>query len=797
MHHGNGFANNFESNLIYLSFKYMKKEIYPVIGMHCASCKSLIENSVSEVDGVKNVSVNFASEKMNVEYDETETTLERIKEAVSNVGSYKLVTEQKTEMEMNMPGHDHMAMLKEEEFGKIKSSVIWSGIDAIPFLIFMIWMLLFNKNIAMNPMDFFGEISLSNGYAISLFFLIQFALATPILFIAGRAIFQSALTALKVPAANMDTLIAVGTFTAWAFSTVVTFAPSLFSGLKETPEVFFEAAVFIIFFILLGRLLEANAKGKTNSAIQKLLQLQAKEAMVLRDGKFVKVQISEILVGDIILLKPGEKVAVDGIISEGQSTLDESMITGESMPVTKGIGDTVVGGTINKSGSVQYTAQKIGSDTMLSQIIKIVEEAQSSQAPIQKLADKVSSVFVPIVIGISLFSFLFWLFIAPKLGLVDIDTSAFQLAIYIATTVLIIACPCALGLATPTAIMVGSGNGAEKGILLKNAQSLEIAHKIDTLVFDKTGTLTIGRPEVTDFFNLRELNIQELSLIKSVEDISEHPLSKAITGYIETRYKDIKTLKIENFQNNEGMGVEGTFEQSQIIIGNSKLMNKKGLTLSSDVNEKYLKLGNEAKSTAFVALNNEIIAVIGIADIVKEESKEAIQKLHNMKIKTVMLTGDNNQIAQSIARQLGIDKVVAEVLPTQKAQAIDDIKSENPKSIIAMVGDGVNDAPALAKADIGIAMGTGTDVAIESGDIILIKGDLNKLIEAIELSKNTMKVIKQNLFWAFGYNIIGIPIAAGLLYPVLGILLSPIIAGGAMAFSSISVVLNSLRLKNM
>ncbi|MCC7290126.1 heavy metal translocating P-type ATPase [bacterium] len=776
----------------------MKKEIYPVIGMHCASCKSLIENSVSEVDGVKNISVNFASEKMNVEYDETKTSLDKIKEAVSNVGSYKLVTEQKdNEMKMDMPGHDHMAMLKEEEFGKIKASVIWSGIGAIPFLIFMIWMILFNNNLTMNPMDLFGEISLSNGYSISLFFLIQFALATPILFIAGKAIFQSALTALKVPTANMDTLIAVGTFTAWAFSTVVTFAPSLFSGLKESPEVFFEAAVFIIFFILLGRLLEANAKGKTNSAIQKLLQLQAKEAMILRDGKFVKVQISEILVGDTILLKPGEKVAVDGVISEGQSTLDESMITGESMPVTKGIGDTVVGGTINKSGSVHYTAQKIGSDTMLSQIIKIVEEAQSSQAPIQKLADKVSSVFVPVVIVISLFSFLFWLFIAPRLGLIGVDTNQFQLAIYIATTVLIIACPCALGLATPTAIMVGSGNGAGKGILLKNAEALEIAHKIDTVVFDKTGTLTIGRPEVTDFLSIRGLSIQELSIIKSLEDISEHPLSRAITGYIETKYKEVEPLKIENFKNNEGMGVEGNFEKNQVVVGNSKLITQRGIALSNDVNEKYLKLGSEAKSTVFIAINNEIVAIIGIADIVKEESKEAIGKLHSMSIKTVMLTGDNNQIAQSIANQLGIDKVVADVLPTQKAQAIDDIKAENPKSIIAMVGDGVNDAPALAKADIGIAMGTGTDIAIESGDIILIKGDLNKLIDAIELSRNTMKVIKQNLFWAFGYNIIGIPIAAGLLYPVLGILLSPIIAGGAMAFSSVSVVLNSLRLKNM
>ncbi|MBI2357049.1 copper-translocating P-type ATPase [Candidatus Dojkabacteria bacterium] len=776
----------------------MKKEIYPVIGMHCASCKALIEDSVGELKGVQSAMVNFAAEKLSVEYDEKNTSLESIKEAVSSVGSYKLVTGDESESAQSHghSAHDHAAMLKEEDLKALKRSVLWSGLGSIPFLVFMIWMLLFKSGSAGSPMEFFGEVVFGpQGYAIPLFFLLQFILATPILFLAGSRIFKSALTAFKVRTANMDTLIAVGTFTAWLFSTVVTFFPSLFVGVTGEAEVFFEASVFIIFFILLGRLLEARAKGKANSAIQKLLQLQAKDAMVERDGEVIKVALEELVMGDIVIVKPGEKIAVDGVIVEGESTVDESMVTGESLPVTKGKGDSVIGGTINRSGSLKFKVEKVGADTMLSQIIKIVEEAQASQAPIQKLADKVSSIFVPIVIAISALSFLFWFFIAPMLGIISADVNTLQLAIYIATTVLIIACPCALGLATPTAIMVGSGLGAENGILLKNAEALEIAHKIDSIVFDKTGTLTIGRPEVTDFLKIRDLSNEEVSMIRSVEDLSEHPLSTAVTGYIVSTMTDSKVIKVEKFENHEGMGVSGYVEGKLVTIGNEKLYGKLNMKMGEDIKEKVSKLSEEAKTSVIAAIDGQAVVVIGIADIIKPESTEALVRLHRMGIKTIMLTGDNSGVAQKIARELNIDNVISDVLPTDKARVIKELMEQNKGKIIAMVGDGVNDAPALAQADLGIAMGTGTDVAIESADIILIKGDLNKLVDAITLSQKTLRVIKQNLFWAFGYNIVGIPVAAGLLYPFLSVLLSPIIAGIAMAFSSVSVVLNSLRLK--
>lgn len=767
----------------------MKKEIYPIIGMHCASCKALIEDCVSEVEGVESASVNFATEKLCVEYDEERADVNKIRKAVSSAGNYKMIDES-----MDMPGHDHAAMLKEEEYKELKKSVWLGGVGCVIFLFFMIWMFISNGNNVIDPMDFFKEVSILNtNYKISLFYLIQFIIATPIIFWAGRNIFKSFWSALKVLNANMDTLIAIGTFTAWAFSSFITF----FGSIYEKSEVFFEAAVFIIFFILLGRLLEAKAKGKSNEAIKKLLELQAKDATVERRGKQIRIPIDQILKGDIVIVKPGEKIAVDGKIIFGESTIDESMVTGESLPVTKTIGDLVIGGTINKTGSFKFKTEKIGSETMLSQIVKIVEEAQASSAPIQKLADKVSGIFVPIVIVVAIMAFIFWNFVAPNLGLISGNTNFFQLSIYISTTVLIIACPCALGLATPTAIMVGFGVGAQKGILLKNAKSLEIAHKVDTIVFDKTGTLTIGRPEVTDFVEIERLNKEKYSMIRSLEDISEHPLSEAVTGYIDTKYKEVEELEVEKFKNHEGMGVSGMVSGKQILVGNYKLMNKFKVQISKKEENISEKLTLDAKTAVYVSFGKKIVAVIGLADVVKKESLNAIQKLKKMKIKTVMLTGDNENVAKEIAKQLGIDRVISDVLPTQKAQIIEEIKNENPHKIIAMVGDGVNDAPALAKADLGIAMGTGTDIAIESGDLILIKGDLEKLIEAIDLSKKTLRVIKENLFWAFGYNVTGIPIAAGILYPLLGVLLSPAIAGAAMAFSSISVVLNSLRLKSL
>ncbi|HRI05927.1 MAG TPA: heavy metal translocating P-type ATPase [Candidatus Dojkabacteria bacterium] len=777
----------------------MKKETYPVIGMHCASCKNLIEGSVKDLEGVKEAHVNIATEKLTVEYDEHKHSVDDMKSAVGSVGSYKLITEAPKPKVDQMDhsqhsAHDHAAMLKEEELKELKKNVLISGVGSVPFLISMIVMVL-PMDMTVDLMKLFGEITFTRGYSISMFFFLQFLLATYIIFKSGKVIYQSALTAFKARTTNMDTLIAIGTFTAWIFSTFITFLPNIFSQVSEKPEVYFEAAVFIIFFILLGRLLEANAKGKANSAIKKLLQLQAKEATVMRNGQLMTIPIEEIQVGETIVVKPGEKIAVDGVITEGESTIDESMVTGESIPVTKKARDSVIGSTINKTGSIYFTASKVGGKTLLSQIIKIVEEAQASQAPVQKLADKVSSVFVPTVIVISILSFIFWAFIAPAINLIPADVSNLQLAIYIATTVLIIACPCALGLATPTAIMVGTGNGAQRGILIKDAQALENMHKVSTIVFDKTGTLTVGRPNVTEVVEVKKLTDKHWDGVYSIEEKSEHPISKAVTSHIKTTRSEVENIKVNGFENIEGMGVRGVINEIEYLIGNVKLMSKYRVNISSQVTDELEALNNKAQTGILVSIDGEVMALMGVADTIKDQSKEAIKKLHKLGIKTVMLTGDNSKVANAIAQSLGIDTVIADVLPTQKADVIKQIKNENPEALVAMVGDGINDAPALALSDVGIAMGTGTDIAIESGDLVLIEGDLQKLVEAIELSKRTMMVIKQNLFWAFGYNVVGIPIAAGLLYPTLGLLLSPIIAGAAMAFSSVSVVLNSLRLR--
>lgn len=789
----------------------MKKEIYPVIGMHCASCKSLIETIVGDVRGVNKVNVNFATEKMAVEYDDKTVSVGDLERAVSSAGGYKMISTEHQQSsheqmghsgnnnEMNHSSHDHAKMLKKEEYEKLKKTVLWVGIGSIPFFILMILTPFISSGVVSNPTALFGELLIPNlNYSINLLFLLQFLIATPIVFIGGKQFYSSALSAAKVKSANMDTLIAIGTFAAWLFSTLVTFIPTIFSSVPAELEVFFEAAVIITFFILLGRLLEARAKGQASDAIKKLLEIQAKEASVIRNGEETKVPIDQVVLGDIIIVRPGEKVPVDGKIQKGISTIDESMVTGESVPVTKSKGDEVIGATLNKTGVFYFEAGKVGKDTMLAQIVKMVEEAQASEAPIQKLADKISSVFVPIVILISFLAFIFWFFIAPSIGLIPADVSAAQLAVYISTTILIIACPCALGLATPTAVMVGSGKGAEKGVLIKDAQALETLHKTKIVLFDKTGTLTKGQPEVTDFTLLEEDAEEKnvLFLAASLEKNSEHPLSSAIVEFVKERLGKTKLEDVGNFRNHEGLGVSGEIKGKKIVIGNRRLAEKERLEISRNVEAAFKKISEEAKTAIIIGLDGKAVGVFGIADTLKEDSSGAIKRLHKMGIRTIMLTGDNESVAQKIASELGIDDVVAGVLPSDKAETVKSIKEEiGESSIIAMVGDGINDAPALAQADIGIAMGTGTDIAIESADIILVKGNLNKLVEAVELSKETLKVIKQNLFWAFGYNIVGIPIAAGILYPFFSILLSPIFAGAAMAFSSISVVFNSLRLK--
>jgi len=768
----------------------MTRQTFPIVGMHCAACKRLIESIVSDLNGVKAVNVNYAAEKMFIEYDKEKISLEELEKAVASAGSYKLVTSGDETVLASPP---EAKELKKKEYEKLKRTVMLIGLGSIFFWIIMGWMLVAKQFDSVDSLkEILGDLEVETGplnLKTPLLFVIQFLLATPILFIGGRQIFSSAFSALKVRAANMDTLIALGTSTAWIFSTIVTFFPKTFSSVADELDVFFEASIFIIFFIMLGRLLEARAKAQANDAIKKLFELQAKEATVVQDGKEIKISIDEVVIGDIVVVKPGEKIPVDGEIMQGATAIDESMITGESIPVEKTKGDNVVGSTINKTGNFQFKAEKIGKDTVLSQIIQMVEQAQGSSAPIQKLADQISSVFVPIVILIATFAFLFWFLL---------DGSSLQFSIYVATTVLIIACPCALGLATPTAVMVGMGKAALNGILIKNAQSLEIAHKINTIVFDKTGTLTKGEPEVEEFMVMDHLEKagfekqQLLELAKAIEEKSEHPLSQAIVKF--SGKKMTSKFEVQNFKAIEGRGVEAEIDNMRILLGNERLMKEEKVMKCAELGKTATKLRKTGKTIIYMSVDGKNLAIFAIADTIKNSSKKAIQELHEMDIKTIMLTGDNESAAQSIAKQLGIDKVYSEVLPKDKLEIIKELQKGN-EQIVAMVGDGINDAPALAQADIGIAMGTGTDVAIESGDIVLVKGTLDKAIESIKLSKSTMVIIKQNLGWAFGYNMLSIPIAAGVLYPFFGVLLSPMIASATMAFSSVSVVLNSLRLK--
>jgi Cu+-exporting ATPase len=768
----------------------MKKETYPVVGMHCAACKQLIEKMVAKIDGVTSVSVNYAAEKIFVEYDDEKVAWADLEKAVKQAGDYTLIASEAKKD----PHADHASALKEKEYQSLKKTVFWVGVGALPFGLMMIWMILVAFGLVEPNHAPLGVFELQGGeYKLNTFFFLQFILTTIILFVGGRQFFTSAFSALKAGSSNMDTLIALGTFTAWAFSTVVTFAPAVFGDIQV--DVFYEAAVFIVFFILLGRLLEARAKGQANDAIKKLLELQAKEAIVLRDGKEQKVPLSEVVVGDIIVVRPGEKIPVDGVIIKGATTIDESMVTGESLPVEKEVGEIVIGATINKTGSFQFKAEKVGKQTMLANIIELVEKAQGTTAPIQKRADQISSVFVPVVILISLAAFLFWLFIAPGLGWVSTDISAVQLAIYIAATILIIACPCALGLATPTAVMVGTGKTARKGILVKNAEALERAADIHTIVFDKTGTLTKGKPEVTDFFVSEGLDDAEiLEFAYLVEHLSEHPLSHAIAEYA-SEYKS--ETDVMSFTAIEGRGVTGVVNKKQVFIGNALLFKEHDIEFDAELQEETKDLSAQGKTVVHMSVSGHHVASFALADVIKGEAKSVVSTLESMGVNIVILTGDNQKTAEAIAAQLGIKTVIAEVLPQDKSERIIELQAQFPKQVIAMVGDGINDAPALAQATIGIAMGTGTDVAIESGDIVLVKGSLEKVVDLIEDARLSVEVIKQNLFWAFGYNIIAIPVAAGIFYPAFTLLLSPVIASAAMAFSSVSVVMNSIRLKTL
>jgi Cu+-exporting ATPase len=735
----------------------MKKTDLNIIGMHCASCSTLINKALTKADGVSEANVNYATAKARIVYDEKKLTEDDLIKIVKNKGYGASISGKNDAIDKEES--------QKKEISNIKSNLYFSLLFTIPaFLIGMVLMPLGVKI----PFDLF----------------ILFLLATPVQFIAAADIYKSAWVALKNRSANMDTLIAIGTTAAYIFSVyAVFFSPELGQ--------YFETSAILITFVIFGRYLEIRAKGKTSEAIKKLMELSPKIATVIRNKKEMQIPVDQVVLNDIILVKPGEKVPVDGILVEGLSAVDESMITGESMPVEKKKADTVIGGTINKHGTFTFKATKIGENTTLANIIKLIEDAQGKKAPIQRFADNISAYFVPVVILIAIATFSVWYFWVGK-------PIAFSLIT--AVSVLVIACPCALGLATPTSIIVGTGKGAKEGILIKGADSLEAAHKVKYVIFDKTGTITKGKPETTDVISF-EKSISRDNLLKiaaSIEKPSEHPLADAIVR--KAQEEELDLIKTKHFKAIPGYGITAKIANKQYYFGNIKLMQKQKIIFAK--HESHIQdLEEQGKTVMLLADTKKLIGIIAVADTIKETSKLAVKQLQNMHVEVYMITGDNVRTAEAIAKQAGIkpDNIFAEVLPEDKANYVKQLQDKKDRkgkpSKVVMVGDGVNDAPALAQADIGIAMGSGTDVAMESGNIVLMRNDLLDVPKAIKLSKQTMAKIKQNMFWALFYNVLGIPIAAGVLYPFTGWLLSPIIAGGAMALSSVSVVTNSLLLK--
>ena len=748
----------------------VRQMTFGVMGMTCASCVGRVEQALKKVPGVLEASVNLTNEKATVEYFASEVELRDLEKAVEGAG-YGVVREESSTEDT-----------REREYDKLRADfLLAAGLTALILVGSLPMMFGFMLPVPLRWLN------------IGLLLL-----ATPVQFWAGWRFYRGAWGALKHGQANMNTLVVMGTTAAYLYSVVATLAPGLFAAGRA--DVYFDTSALIISLILLGRLLEARAKGRTNEAIKKLAGLQAKIARVLRDGEEVDVPVEDVDVGEVVVVRPGEKVPVDGRVISGESAVDESMITGESIPVTKRAGDEIIGATMNTSGSFRFTATKVGEETALHQIMRMVEEAQGSKAPIQRLADRISAVFVPAVIGVAAVTFLIWFLFGPE--------PALTFALLNTVAVLIIACPCAMGLATPTSIMVGTGKGAESGILIKGGEALEGAHKLEMVVLDKTGTLTRGLPALTDLVVGAGIDeVELLRFVASAERASEHPLGEAIVRGAKKR--GLSLGEAEGFEAVSGGGVRARVEGREVLVGSHRFLSESGVS-EDGLLPKGEELAREGKTPVFVAVDGEPAGLVGVADVVREESWEAIERLHSLGLEVAMLTGDNRRTAEAIARQLGVDRVVAEVRPEDKANEIRGLQAEGKK--VGMVGDGINDAPALAQADVGIAIGTGTDVAMEAADLTLISGDVRGVARAINLSKATVRNIKQNLFWAFAYNVALIPVAAGVLYPlfsdgsvpeilrpVLGEygFLNPVLAAAAMALSSVTVVSNALRLRGV
>jgi Cu+-exporting ATPase len=739
-----------------------------VTGMSCASCAANVERALKRVDGVRAANVNLATSRATVMFDPRRVDAGRLVRAVRDAG-YDV-----PDPDGDPEKRGGEALRADEEYRTLKTSVIWGG--ALALVVFLG---------SMRHWFPWMPGVLQNSYVL-------WALATPVQFGLGRRFYKGAWGALRHRSADMNTLVAVGTTAAYLFSAAATAVPGLLRSAAVEPQVYFDTSAVIIVLVLFGRMLETRAKGRTSDAIRKLMGLHPRTARILDAAGEREVPVEEVRVGDVLVVRPGEQIPVDGTVLDGRSSIDESMITGESLPADKGPGDAVIGATLNKWGSVRFRAAKVGEDTALAKIIRLVQEAQGTKAPIQRLADVIAGYFVPVVIGVAVLTFVVWSVFGPPPKLV------FALLNFVA--VLIIACPCALGLATPTAIMVGTGKGAERGILIKSGESLETVHRVDTVVFDKTGTLTTGRPETTDIVPSAAsaadgaadgvAGDRLLFFAASAEMGSEHPLGQAIVRG--ARARGIGVEHPGDFRALEGLGVEAAVKGARVIVGSLKLVEEAGIDASPLV-VRAESLAGEGKTTAFVGVDGRLAGLIALADTLKPSARPAVEKLRGMGLAVIMLTGDNRRTAGAVAAGAGIDDVIPEVLPGDKAEVVRKLQAEGKR--VAMVGDGINDAPALAQADVGMAIGTGTDVAMASADITLMTGDLAAVVSAFELSRRTIRTIKQNLFWAFVYNVVGIPVAAGVLYPVFGLLLNPMIASAAMAMSSVSVVSNSLRLR--